>query len=90
MADNLPENAIPPAEADAAVAGALVPTTLPADTPETTVDVPASDEKDILSEFREQDSNLIEIINSMEADRQKFLLHVRTKISSKETEFEVY
>lgn len=37
----------------------------------------------------EIDNNLIDIINSMEADRQKFLTHVRSKISNQETEFEV-
>lgn len=47
-------------------------------------------ESEMIAEFREQDSNLIDIINSMEADRNKFLAHVRTKISCKETEFEVY
>lgn len=35
------------------------------------------------------DNNLIDIINSMESDRQKFIAHVRTKISTQETEFEV-
>lgn len=35
------------------------------------------------------DSNLIDIINSMESDRQKFIAHVRSKISNQETEFEV-
>lgn len=37
----------------------------------------------------EIDSNLIDIINSMESDRQKFIAHVRSKISNQETEFEV-
>lgn len=37
----------------------------------------------------EIDNNLIDIINSMEADRQKFIAHVRSKISNQETEFEV-
>lgn len=37
----------------------------------------------------EMDSNLIDIINSMESDRQKFIAHVRSKISNQETEFEV-
>lgn len=36
----------------------------------------------------EMDNNLIDIINSMEADRQKFIAHVRTKISNQESEFE--
>lgn len=37
----------------------------------------------------EVDNNLIDIINSMESDRQKFIAHVRTKISTQETEFQV-
>lgn len=57
--------------------------------PESDAVVQQLNEADILAGLKEQDSNLIDIINSMEADRKKFLAHVRTKISCKETEFEV-
>lgn len=48
-------------------------------------------ESELLAEFRESEgqTDLIDIINSMEADRKKFLAHVRSKISCKESEFEV-
>lgn len=35
------------------------------------------------------DTNLIDIINSMEEDRKKFIAHVHNKIASQESEFEV-
>lgn len=49
----------------------------------------AATKAELLPSLTEQDSNLIDIINSMEADRKKFLAHVRSKISTKETAFEV-
>lgn len=36
-----------------------------------------------------QDTNLIDIINSMEEDRKKFIAHVHNKIASQDSEFEV-
>lgn len=35
------------------------------------------------------DANLIDIINSMEEDRKKFIAHVHNKIASQDSEFEV-
>lgn len=37
----------------------------------------------------EHDTNLIDIINSMEEDRKKFIAHVHNKIASQDSEFEV-
>lgn len=41
------------------------------------------------SALSEQDTNLVDIINSMEADRKKFIAHVHTKIAKQDSEFEV-
>lgn len=38
---------------------------------------------------RKLDTNLIDIINSMEEDRKKFIAHVHNKIASQDSEFEV-
>lgn len=53
-----------------------------------TVESPA-DEATTAIKSSEHDTNLIDIINSMEEDRKKFIAHVHNKIASQDSEFEV-
>lgn len=39
---------------------------------------------------KKTETDLLEIVNSMEADRKKFIEHVRSKICNQEKEFKVY
>lgn len=47
------------------------------------------DETENSTTIKKTEINLLEIVNSMEADRKKFIDHVRTKISNQEKEFKV-
>lgn len=56
--------------------------------PETVETNEAPVEGPTIIKFKE-DANLVDIINSMEEDRKKFIAHVHNKIATQESDFEV-
>ncbi len=48
------------------------------------------DDKTETVPIKRTEINLLEIVNTMEADRKKFIEHVRSKICNQEKEFKVY
>lgn len=52
-------------------------------------DTSAVDKLENVATIKRKEIDLLEIVNSMEADRKKFIEHVRSKIFNQEKEFKV-